>query len=281
MPSYPKSLEELKSVPCPNPTPGWSPISHYEAVKMCMDALTDTGYTVTGNTYELTRSNLYLFACLMVDHPSINTYVSKPIIGIRSSLNQRFSYNLFTGGYTLIEDSRDRRALAYLPVYAFYEKISFGRKTSSSVSQLPRQLRAVCMEAVGRLHTNAANSEILDSVYLSDDIRDHILVNCVQQQALAPSKINAVLDLLTVPPNADYSNPSALKLEHLIGYVMNSSSSLINLVNYTCFLRQRLLEAAYREKQGIDDPSLSERKAPERVFGPSADQSIDEEGISR
>lgn len=278
MADYPQSLEELREIPCPAPTASWTPISHYDAVCLCIESLKKTGYKITGNTFEVTGKTMYLFAALTVDHPSVHSPKQKPLIGLRSSLDQRFGYSLFTGDYTIIENQRPETT-EYWPVYAFYNKLGFGRKSFNTAANLKKNLDTGCYEATMRLRLNVENAALLDKVSLSSSDLDSLLMDCIRDKILAPARVSHLLDLLEQPPNPAYAAPlSALKLEHLIGRMINSSTTMSKLPVFTEAVREKLLSMAIA--MGANS-TVASPKAPERLRERGIDDPSESRGFTR
>ena len=91
--------DELRSVPAPEPTNTWNPVSHAAVLDSVDRALTSLGIGVRHQRFEVAKNGDNFFGTYRLDHEIDGRFLE---IGFRNSTSKKFSVGITAGTFTIV-----------------------------------------------------------------------------------------------------------------------------------------------------------------------------------
>jgi hypothetical protein len=195
--------EVIDMIPCPRGTSTWKPIAHNKALDLAMDSINRNGLTVVNETHELTHNDERLFSKLIVEGPSIPSVPDfKFTVGVRNAHDKAFRFGVVVGTQVMVCSNLQ-----------FFGECDAGHKHTPSILQdVPERLN----KAIGGFidltqgEVNRVNS--LKTLEMTDTQANDIVIDMMDQKAIAPSKIPAVLEQWRTPNHTEFNDRNAWSL---------------------------------------------------------------------
>lgn len=130
----------LASIPCPEPTETWHPISHIHLVNEVERALAASNMTIVNESYGVTEDNARMFGLLQVAAQGVAATTDYAyVIGLRGAIDKSLSRGLAVGSNVFVCDN-----------LAFSSEIVMHRKQTKNILE---DLPLMVDTAIGQLAT--------------------------------------------------------------------------------------------------------------------------------
>lgn len=177
-----RKLEDLLSIPTPDPTDTWRPLAHAEYALTTMTALERSGIQVGDTDFTLTDDGLDMFGVLRT-----GTYSQGKqwCIGLRNSNKKRLAAGVCAGLNVVVCEN-----------LVFHGDIIRFRKHTSGldVQELERFVGEAVALAVGLIQDLLERMDRLAILPLTEALTNKLLIKAVETEAMSPRGLKHVLD---------------------------------------------------------------------------------------
>lgn len=194
--------ESLFSVPTPEGTRTWFPLSHRKILVEVETQLEASGFTITEETHALSHRGARYFGVLSIAAPGRDNSEFGWIVGLRNSHDQTYPAGLVAGTRVFVCDN-----------LAFSGEVRISRKHTRYAE---RDLRFLTARAVGQLgdRFRALDQRVLayKTRKLDDQCAHDLVIRAVDCRAIVPSQIPDVLVHWRQPEHREFQPRNAWSL---------------------------------------------------------------------
>lgn len=165
--AFEATREQVLTVPTPDPTPTYSPVSYQRIIRLIERRLEQHGVTVVSEKWGLKAEGNELFGVLTLNiKGSMGELGSGFMIGVRASHNKRMSVSLCAGETVFVCDNM-----------MFAGAINFSRKHVGEINEeLPVRIAALVDEALASRGTQAKTWDQLRNINLNPSVTVGVII---------------------------------------------------------------------------------------------------------
>lgn len=207
----------IRSIPAPEPTDSWHPISHGELLDTVFGSMNSVGFEVSNVQYGIGQDRHRMFGVASVPNVRINDQVGATL-GFRNSTDKAFAAGVAFGSRVFVCDN-----------LCFSGERVINRKHTSHIM---RDLPDLVLDAVGGLVQSAERMaqefERLGEFTMDDVLADHVIVEAASRDIIPYSGIKYVRAQWNEPAYPDFEPRNAWSLHNAFTEVLKSSTKKRN-----------------------------------------------------
>lgn len=217
------SLEEVRSIPTPEPTETWYPIPYGQFIDTVKESLTGVGLGIAREQYglwdetsrgtDIVNKGAMFFGLLTLDQGKDDYALS---IGLRASHNQRFANSLVAGSHVFVCDN-----------LAFSGEVRINRKNTKWAFQ---DLVRLVMEAMGEIGSLWGRQEARYEGYKRTNLTEmqvhDILIRAMMAKAIPNSYITKILKEWQEPRHGEFEPRTLWSLQNAFTEVYKEANVL-------------------------------------------------------
>ena len=152
-------MEQVTSVPTPEPTASWQPISHARLIQTVQMTLNTSNLLVGKQAHSLTHDGMRYFGLMEVHDRSLDNQEFCLVLGLRISHDKTFPAGIVAGASVFVCDN-----------LSFSGEVKFTRKHTRFIN---RDLPQIVERAIGRLIAKWHDQSARISAYKRMELKEH------------------------------------------------------------------------------------------------------------